>query len=128
MENEQKNFPKQKLKPVSNEGKKKPLSLKGSQQHRREVMTNMFKFIKLKLEKSTAQIMGELSADEVFGKMIAAEIKQLPGNVKPLAKHKINGVIFKYQMHSNQSTVHYFIFPPITRLYPLQQNTFQLPV
>ena len=33
-DNEQKNFPKQKLKPVSNEGKMKPLSLKGSQQHR----------------------------------------------------------------------------------------------
>ena len=69
-------------------------------------MTNMCKFMKLKLEKSTTRITAELSADEVFGKMIAAEIKQLPGNVKHLAKHKINDVIFKYQMHSNQSTVH----------------------
>ena len=106
MDDEQKNFPKQKLKPVSNEGKRKPLSLKGSQQHKREVMTNMSKFMKLKLEKSTTRITRELPADEVFGKMIAAETKQLPGNVKLLAKHKINGVIFKYQMHSNQSTVH----------------------
>ena len=65
----------------------------------------MSTFMKLKLEKSTTQIAGELSADEVFGKMIAAEVKQLLGNVKPLARRKINGVIFKYQMPSNQSTV-----------------------
>ena len=69
-------------------------------------MTNMSKFMKLKLEKSKTRITGELSADEIFGKMIPAETKQLPGNVKPFVKHKINGVIFKYQMHSNQSTVH----------------------
>ena len=62
--------------------------------------------MKLKLEKSTTRIKGELSADEVFGKMITAKIKQLPGNDKPLAKHIIDGVIFKCQMHSNQSTVH----------------------
>ena len=36
MINEQKNFLKQKLNPVSNEGKRKPLLLKGSQQHRRK--------------------------------------------------------------------------------------------
>ena len=95
MDDEQKNFPKQKLKLVSNEEKMKPLSLKSSQQHKSEVMTNMSKFMKLKLEKSTTRITGELSADKVFGKMIAVEIKQLPGNVKP--KHKTNGVIFQTQ-------------------------------
>ena len=47
MDDEQKNFPKQKLKPISNEGKRKPLSLKGNRQHRREVMTNTSKFMKL---------------------------------------------------------------------------------
>ena len=128
MDDKQKNFPKQKLRSVSNEGKRKPLSLKGSQQHRREMMTNMSKFTKLKLEKSTTRITGELSADEVFGKMIAAEIKQLPGNVKPLAKHKINDVIFKYQMHSNQSAAHYFIFPPITPTVSFTPKHFSLPV
>ena len=44
--------------------------------------------MKLKLEKSTTRITCELSADEVFGKMIAAEIKQLHGNVKPLPNTK----------------------------------------
>ena len=57
--------------------------------------------MELKLEKSTAPITVELSADKVFGKMITAEIKQLPVNVKPLANHKINGIIFKYQIRIN---------------------------
>ena len=57
--------------------------------------------MELKLEKSTARITVELSADKVFGKMITVEIKQLPVNVKPLAKHKINGIIFKYQIRIN---------------------------
>ena len=38
--------------------------------------------------------------------MIAAEIKQVPGNVKPLAKTKMVFVIFKYQMHSDERTVY----------------------
>ena len=58
MDDEQKNFPKQKLNLVSNEGKKKPLSLKGNQQHsmkklkpsniretEMEVMTDISKFM-----------------------------------------------------------------------------------
>ena len=64
------------------------LSLKGSQQHRRDVTTNISKFMKLKLEKSTARIMRELSADEVFEKMIDAKIKQLPAMLKPLPNTK----------------------------------------
>ena len=57
--------------------------------------------MELKLEKSTARITVKLSTDKVFAKMITAEIKQLPVNVKPLAKHKINGIIFKYQIRIN---------------------------
>ena len=38
-------------------------------------MTDMSKFMKLQLKKSTARSTGELSADEVFGKMTTAEIK-----------------------------------------------------
>ena len=127
MDDEQKNFPKQKLKPVSNEGKRKPLSLKGNRQHRREVMTNTSKFMKLKLEKSTTRITVELSADEVFGKMIAAEIKQVPGNVKPLAKTKMvlysstKCIVMKGQCIN--LFLHY-----IPCLYPLHKNIFQLPV
>ena len=58
MDDEQKNFPKQKLNLVSNEGKKKPLWLKGNQQHSKkklkpsniretemEVMTDISKFM-----------------------------------------------------------------------------------
>ena len=54
MEDDQKNFPKQKLKPVSNEGKRKPFRLKAAN-NRVEEMTNMSKFMKLTLEKSTAR-------------------------------------------------------------------------
>ena len=60
-----------------------------------KVMEDISKFVKLKLEKSMAWSTLEQSADKGFGKMIAAVIKQLPDNVKPLAKHEVNGVIFK---------------------------------
>ena len=91
-----------------------------------EAMTDVSKFIKLKLEKSTPR--STVYADEVFGKMIATEIKQLPDNVKPPARYKLNGVTVKCQMHSNQIKVEQFIFPPVTPLYLLHQNIVQLPV
>ena len=127
MDDEQKNFPKQKLKPVSNEGKRKPLSLKGNQQHRREVMTNMSKSMKLKLEKSTTRITVELSADEVFGKMIAAEIKQVPGNVKPLAKTKMVLLSSTKCIVIKGQCINLFL-QQLPCLYPLHKNIFQLPV
>ena len=86
--------------------------LNGSQQHRKkklkafdvreskmEVTKDISKLMTIKLEKSTARTMGGLSANKVFGKMIAATIKQLPDNVKLFAKDEIN-VIFKCRMHS----------------------------
>ena len=91
-----------------------------------EAMTDVSKFMKLKLQKSTPR--STVYAGEVFGKMIATEIKQLPDNVKSPAKYKLNGVTFKCQMHSNQIRVEQFIFPPITPLYLLRQNIVQLPV
>lgn len=91
-----------------------------------EAMTDVSKFMKLKLQKSTPR--STVYAGEVFGKMIATEIKQLPDNVKSPAKYKLNGVTFKCQMHSNQIKEEQFIFPPITPLYLLRQNTVQLPV
>ena len=73
--------------------------LNGSQQHRKkklkafnireskiEVTKDISKLMTIKLEKSTARTMGGLSANKVFGKMIAATIKQLPDNVKLFAK------------------------------------------
>ena len=80
--------------------------------NRVEGMTSMFKFSKLKLKESTARSRSQLSVDEIFGKTIATEIKQLQDNVKSLP-NKINDVIFKYQMHCNQSTVHELISSPI---------------
>ena len=91
-----------------------------------EAMTDVSKFMKLKLQKSTPR--STVYAGEVFGKMIATEIKQLPDNVKSPAKYKLNGVTFKCQMHSNQIKVEQFIFPPVTPLYLLRQNIVQLPV
>ena len=90
-------------------------------------MTDMPKSMKLKLEKSKAWSKSELSADRIFRKMIAAEITQLPDNVKPLSKYKINGVILKYQTHSNQSTVQQFISPPIIPSASFTSNHFSTP-
>ena len=64
-----------------------------------EVTKDISKLMTIKLEKSTARTMGGLSANKVFGKMIAATIKQLPDNVKLFAKDEMN-VIFKCRMHS----------------------------
>ena len=83
-----------------------------------KVMTGMSKSMKLKLEKSKAWSKSELSADGIFRKTIAAEIKQLPDNVKPLAKYKINGVIFKYQIHSKAQFDNLFLHQ-LSLLHPL---------
>ena len=82
--------------------------------------------VKLRNEKSWP-VLKEESKEELFGRTLAFELKQLPQYGKVMAKHELRSVMFKYQMmaiqknvgneiHSPQSNVNYtnFVSPPPT--------------
>ena len=79
-----------------------------------EMVKTMTKVMQRKLEKpriSSAE--NSLSTDDLFGKLVASEIKQFPTNLKILAKHEINNVIHKFQMQAcNQTFQQGFSSPP----------------
>ena len=87
--------------------------------------------VKLRNEKSRP-VLEEESEEELFGRTLAFELKQLPQYEKVMAKHELRSVMFKYQMiaiqknmgneiHSPQSNVNYINFvspPPTHNWYP----------
>ena len=80
--------------------------------------------VKLRNEKSRP-ILKEESEEDLFGRTLLFELKQLPQYEKVMEKHELRSVMFKYQMmaiqknmgnemHSLQSNVYYtyFVSPP----------------
>ena len=69
-----------------------------------DVMENVAKFLKYKMEKDEKREKKVDDADDVFGKMVAAELKEIPKERKALVKHEINNVLFKHKINLQQST------------------------
>ena len=70
-----------------------------------EMIKTMSKVMQQKLERpriSNAE--NSLSTDDLFGKLVASEIKQFPDNLKIMAKQEINNVIHKFQMQACNQT------------------------
>ena len=91
--------------------------------------------VKLRNEKSRPVLKQE-NEEELFGRTLAFELKQLPQYEKMMAKHELRSVMFKYQMmaiqknmgneiHSAQSNVNYtnFVSPPATPNWYHQRDT-----
>ena len=91
--------------------------------------------VKLRNEKSWP-VLKEESKEELFGRTLAFELKQLPQYGKVMAKHELRSVMFKYQMmaiqknmgneiYSPQSNVNYtnFVSPPPTPNWYHQRHT-----
>ena len=55
---------------------------------------DMVKLINEKLQ----PVLKEESEEELFGRTLAFELKQLPQYEKVMAKHELRSVMFKYQM------------------------------
>ena len=90
------------------------------------ICSDMRDMVKLRNEKSRPVLKQE-NEEELFGRTLAFELKQLPQYEKMMAKHELRSVMFKYQMmaiqknmgneiHSAQSNVNYtnFVSPPAT--------------
>ena len=79
-----------------------------------EMMQSMSKVMNCRLEKSKPLPAAEsLSTDEIFGKMIATELKQLPDHIKIRVKHEFNNLLFRYQMQAESEVIQTFS-PPMT--------------
>lgn len=77
--------------------KTKILWLKQRRQ-KQDVMENMYKVTKKRLDKSLSPV--QKNSDEVFGTVITAELDKLPEIYKIRANQEINNIIFKIQMES----------------------------
>ena len=60
--------------------------------------------VKLINEKSQS-VLKEENEEELFGRTLAFELKQLPQYEKVMAKHEPRSVMFKYQMMAVQSNM-----------------------
>ena len=60
--------------------------------------------VKLRNEKSRP-VLKEESEEELFGRTLAFELKQLPQYEKVMAKHEPRSVMFKYQMMAVQNNM-----------------------
>lgn len=79
------------------EKEKKILWLKQRRQ-KQDVMENMYKVTKKRLEKSLSPV--QKNSDEVFGTMITAELDKLREIFKIRRNQEINNIIFKIQTES----------------------------
>ena len=99
------------------------------------ICSDMRDMVKLRNEKSRPVLKQE-NEEELFGRTLAFELKQLPQYEKMMAKHELRSVMFKYQMmaiqknmgneiHSAQSNVNYtnFVSPPATPSWYHQRDT-----
>ena len=62
-----------------------------------KMMKNMSKILESKLERQS-QFHDPSNQDDIFGKMVASELKNFPDHLKFQVKHEINTVLFKYCM------------------------------
>ena len=51
-----------------------------------------------------------MDSNDLFGKFIASELKELPARAQRLAKHEIENILFKIQMQSEQYQTYSTIF------------------
>ena len=58
--------------------------------------------------------------DDLFGKVIAAEIRKFPSSIKFRVKHEINTVIFNYQVQQAEQ-------PRISTIPPIQTRNVSFP-
>ena len=99
------------------------------------ICSDMRDMVKLRNEKSWPVLKQE-SEEELFGRTLVFELKQLPQYKKVMAKHELRSVMFKYQMmamqknmgneiYSPQSNVNYtnFVSPPPTPNWFHQRDT-----
>ena len=79
--------------------------------------------VKLRTEKSWP-VLKEESKEELFGRILAFELKQLPQYEKVMAKHELRSVMGN-KIHSPQSNVNYtnFVSPPPTPNWYHQRHT-----
>ena len=84
--------------PELNEGspesvQKQPNASRSKHSVQNNVLNEISAFLKFKRNKP----MSTNTADDLFGKMIAAELKQIPEERKSIVKHKITDIIFRHQ-------------------------------
>ena len=79
--------------------------------------------VKLRNEKSRP-VLNEESKEELYGRTLAFELKQLPQYEKVMAKHELRSVMGN-KIHSLQSNVNYtnFVSPPPTPNWYHQRHT-----
>lgn len=70
--------------------------MKRKAKQREEIMDHVSKFLKYKMQKDSSKKSDD--AEEIFGKMVAAELRGLPPDRIPVAKHEISNILFQHKV------------------------------
>ena len=69
------------------------------------MMKNMSQLLEYKLERHREHQSDIDDQDDIFGRMIASELKDFPDHIKFQVKHELNSVIYKYRMQGISSPI-----------------------
>ena len=70
-----------------------------------KMMKNMSQVLEYKLERHREHQSDIDDQDDIFGRIIASELKNFPDQVKFQVKHELNSIIYKYRMQGFSSSI-----------------------